>query len=119
MKRPRRPTVTFADSNERLPFAFFDLPVRSIRGRAVLGIEAAQAGLAQLAKVFENEPQVAVGKQGNKKGFGSSALEASGAGHKFDPGHGRLMKESLVLDVKSDAWLPYCREALQYVRGLL
>jgi hypothetical protein len=39
----------------------------------VVGIEAAQAGFAQLAK---------------------------------------------VLEVESDGWLPYCREALQHVRGL-
>ena len=108
--------------------------------------EEARARFAELARVLEKEPQVAVGKQGDKKGFGSSALqvggkifamltprgefvvklpkrrveelEASGAGHKFDPGHGRVMKEWLVLEVESDGWLPYFREALQYVRGL-
>lgn len=74
MKRPRRPTVRFADSSKRLPFAFLNLPVRSKGRPTVVGIEAAQAGFAQLAK---------------------------------------------VLEVESDGWLPYCGEALPYVRGLL
>jgi len=75
---------------------------------------------------------VSVGRSG-KKGFGSSALqvgghifamvsskgglvlklpkarvqelEAAGAGDKFDPGHGRLMKEWVVLSPEFKGWL--------------
>jgi hypothetical protein len=37
------------------------------------------------------------------------ALVATGAGERFDPGHGRLMKE----------WLPLAREALAFVASQL
>jgi hypothetical protein len=43
-------------------------------------------------------------------------LEASGAGQRFDPGHGRLMKEWLALEPDSTAaWLALAREALNFV----
>ena len=45
-------------------------------------------------------------------------LIASGAGHRFDPGHGRVMKEWITLDDDSDQdWLPLAREALAFVRS--
>lgn len=98
---------------------------------------------AALAASLAGEPGVDVG-QGAKKGFGSSALkvngkifamvsaadefvvklprarveelEASGVGKKFDPGHGRLMKEWLALSAKSSGqWDRLAREALLYV----
>lgn len=96
-----------------------------------------------VAHALAKEPNVTVGAAG-KKGFGSSALqvggkifamvsssgnfvvklpkqriealEASGAGRRFDPGHGRLMKEWLSLDPASEEdWLALAREALRFV----
>ena len=44
------------------------------------------------------------------------ALTASGEGKRFDPGHGRLMKEWLTVDTTSDvAWLRLAKEALEFV----
>ena len=44
------------------------------------------------------------------------ALVASGDGKRFDPGHGRLMKEWIAIDPTSDVeWLPLAREALAFV----
>ena len=44
------------------------------------------------------------------------ALLASGAGERFDPGHGRLMKEWLSVDPAYEAeWLSLAREALAFV----
>ena len=44
------------------------------------------------------------------------ALIASGDGRRFDPGHGRLMKEWLSLDPTSEVeWLPLAREAMEFV----
>jgi hypothetical protein len=44
------------------------------------------------------------------------ALVAAGEGQRFDPGHGRLMKEWLSLDPASELeWLPLAREALAFV----
>jgi len=44
------------------------------------------------------------------------ALIASGAGERFDPGHGRLMKEWLAVNPTSkQEWLPLAREAMQFV----
>jgi hypothetical protein len=44
------------------------------------------------------------------------ALVAAGAGERFDPGRGRLMKEWLVVASSADAdWLAFAREAFDYV----
>jgi hypothetical protein len=44
------------------------------------------------------------------------ALIAAGDGERFDPGHGRLMKEWVVIASMSDAqWLPLAREAMAFV----
>lgn len=98
-----------------------------------------------VAEALAEEEGVSVGTRG-KKGFGSSALqvngkifamlssadafvvklpkqrveslEAAGEGQKFDPGHGRLMKEWLALYPSSKlGWLSLAQEALSFVRG--
>ncbi len=100
---------------------------------------------AALAESFAGEPGVDCG-QGAKKGFGSSALkvngkifamvsaadefvvklprqrveelEALGMGRKFDPGHGRLMKEWLALHAgAARQWRDLAHEAMDFVRG--
>ena len=44
------------------------------------------------------------------------ALITSGDGERFDPGHGRLMKEWLTLATTSELeWLPLAREAMEFV----
>src|SRR5713101_3678529 len=44
------------------------------------------------------------------------ALVAAGAGERFDPGHGRLMKEWLTVATTSEArWLRLAREAMEFV----
>ena len=46
------------------------------------------------------------------------ALVAAGQGERFDPGHGRLMKEWLAVDPKSDQeWLALAFEAEAFVAG--
>ena len=45
-------------------------------------------------------------------------LVASGAGDRFDPGHGRLMKEWLAVEsADDDAWLSLATEAEAFVAG--
>ena len=45
-----------------------------------------------------------------------AALVASGDGERFDPGHGRLMKEWLSLaPASAEQWLPLAGEALAFV----
>ena len=47
-----------------------------------------------------------------------ASLEASGAGRRFDPGHGRLMREWVALTPKSSSsWLGLAEEALHFVRS--
>lgn len=47
---------------------------------------------------------------------GVDALVASGDGQRFDPGHGRLMREWLSLEPASALdWLALAREAMQFV----
>lgn len=104
-----------------------------------------KALFVELAQSLAGEPGVDFGS-GAKKGFGSSALkvngkifamvsaadefvvklprarveelEASGMGKKFDPGHGRLMKEWLALSAKATVhWDGLAREALRFVSG--
>jgi hypothetical protein len=98
------------------------------------------------AKVVEaccKLPDVTLG--GGGKGFGSQALKVkdkifamvssrnefvvklprqrvddlleSGAGRRFDPGHGRLMKEWLVVGASAKSWLPLALEAMEFVRS--
>lgn len=44
------------------------------------------------------------------------ALIAAGDGGRFDPGHGRLMKEWLTVSPSSEAdWVSLAREALEFV----
>jgi TfoX/Sxy family transcriptional regulator of competence genes len=44
------------------------------------------------------------------------ALVAAGMGERFDPGHGRLMKEWVAIAPASqEEWLPLAREALAFV----
>lgn len=100
---------------------------------------------AEIVAAFHDEPDVTHSSDadGSNKGFGSSALKvrgklfamlvqgrivvklsrqrvdaliAVGDGERFDPGHGRLMKEWLAVEPASDAeWLPLAREAMAFV----
>jgi hypothetical protein len=105
--------------------------------------EKMEERFAAVVEALIGEKSVSLGQKG-KKGFGSSALqvngkifamisssgnfvvklpmqrveelEASSVGAKFDPGHGRLMKEWLALHQHSTRqWLPLAREALRFV----
>ena len=105
----------------------------------------AETQFAALVVELSGEPGVSLGQRG-KKGFGSSALqvngkifamvsatgalvfklprqrvdelEARGVGRRFDPGHGRLMKEWLTVDrCAPDECRSMAREALCFVGG--
>ncbi len=107
--------------------------------------EESRQHFAAIVEALAGEEDVSVGQRG-KKGFGSSALqvkgkifamvssagqlvvklprqrvealEAANVGQKFDPGHGRLMKEWLALHPESaQEGLLLAREALRFVRG--
>ena len=97
---------------------------------------------SSLVEIFLHDGDVTLGSPG-KRGFGSSALQingkifamlthgrltvklprgrvdelvALGKGERFDPGHGRLMKEWLVVASISQAeWLALAREAKHFV----
>ena len=98
---------------------------------------------ASLVESLLGQPGVTRGATG-RKGFGSSALcvrdkifamlsskdqfvvklprkrvdelVASGEGERFDPGHGRVMKEWFAVGSTSeDVWLSLAREALEFV----
>ncbi|HEX8905131.1 MAG TPA: hypothetical protein VF771_09840 [Longimicrobiaceae bacterium] len=43
------------------------------------------------------------------------ALVASGAGERFDPGHGRVMKEWVTLTSGDEDWLALAKEAYRFV----
>ena len=108
---------------------------------------AAAAGkhYARIVRAFAIDGDVAVGA-GRKKGFGANALTvrgkifallssrghfvvklprdrvdalvAAGRGGRFDPGHGRLMKEWLDVAPGAQAdWLALAREARAFVAG--
>ena len=47
------------------------------------------------------------------------ALIAAGKGERFDPGHGRIMKEWLVVNPTSpEEWLPLTKEAMAFVASI-
>jgi len=97
-----------------------------------------------VVQTLSREPRVRLGSGG--RGFGASGLQvdghifamlsshgeyvvklprarvealiAAGAGHRFDPGHGRTMKEWLALDPAAEQdWVALAREALDFVGG--
>jgi hypothetical protein len=99
---------------------------------------------ARVVSALEGAPGVTVG--GGRRGFGESALKVggrifamlsskggfvvklpaarvealvtSGDGRRFDPGHGRLMKEWLEVEPAStQSWLGLAREAMAFVGG--
>ena len=99
---------------------------------------------AALAATLEREGEVDVASGGAGRGFGSEALKvdgrifampvkgalvvklpkdrvaelvASGVGSHFDPGHGRLMREWIVVRDTAVDWLGLAREARQFVRS--
>jgi TfoX/Sxy family transcriptional regulator of competence genes len=45
------------------------------------------------------------------------ALVKSGRGERFDPGHGRLMKEWIAFDTEAKDWLELAEEACRFVRN--
>lgn len=45
------------------------------------------------------------------------ALVSAGAGKHFDPGHGRLMKEWVVLAEGGPDWLELAKEAYEFVKS--
>ena len=45
------------------------------------------------------------------------ALVAAKQGERFDPGHGRLMKEWVVIEPGAGEWLALAREARTFVAG--
>ena len=97
---------------------------------------------SRLAETLLASPEVELAR---KKGFGSSALWTNGKifvmlvrgelvvklrrqrvdalilagkGRRFDPGHGRAMKEWLTVEPDHEQeWLPLAREALEFVAG--
>ena len=97
-----------------------------------------------LVETFAGAPDVTLPTEDPtaKRGFGSSALKvkdkifamlvrgslvlklpkarvdeliAAGQGDRFDPGHGRLMKEWVVIAEGSGDWLALAREARKFV----
>lgn len=97
---------------------------------------------ASIAEALLGEADVTLGFSGQKR-FGSSSLQvagkifamlvkdqfvvkvprervdaliASGSGERFDPGHGRLMKEWITINPTSvERWLPLAKEAMGFV----
>ncbi len=45
------------------------------------------------------------------------ALVIARQGYRFDPGHGRLMKEWIVIEVGGGDWLALSKEARRFVAG--
>jgi hypothetical protein len=113
--------------------------------RAVSQADSSEARFAAIVEELLGEPGVTPpdNRSGTSRGFGSNALKvnskivaflsdgrlvvklprqrvealcASGDGQRWDPGHGRLMKEWLALDPESNQnWLTLAKEALAFV----
>ena len=44
------------------------------------------------------------------------AIVSAGNGKRFDPGHGRLMKEWVVVESRRADWVAFAKEAYQFVK---
>ncbi len=115
--------------------------MKRIRKGATSGRRASKGHLdfMAVADAFARDPQVS---QGGGKGFGSGALKvkgrifamvsskgefvvklsknrvdelaSAGEGNRFDPGHGRLMKEWIAVGTPN--WVALVREACDFVK---
>ncbi len=108
--------------------------------------DSADALFARLVTRFEGDPAVTLPSETGKRGkFGSDALKvdgkifamlsrgelvlklprsrvdeliASGVGTRFDPGHGRVMKEWVTVDAgRAGTWRELADEARSFVGG--
>ena len=41
---------------------------------------------------------------------------STGESERFDPGHGRVMREWVAVGLEKDAWVPLAREAYDFVK---
>jgi TfoX/Sxy family transcriptional regulator of competence genes len=105
--------------------------------------DESELAFAQLAETISKDPRVDPPDKAGAKGFGSKglkvarklfafrssngrlvlklpgerveALASSGQGKRFDPGHGRVMKEWIAIDLGSKPlWARLAREALEF-----
>src|SRR5229473_6286266 len=104
--------------------------------------DQSELAFARLAETLSKDPRVDDPRVARAKGFGSKglkvarklfaflskarlvvklpqervdALVSEGSGERFDPGHGRLMKEWLAIDFRARAlWPPLAEEALEF-----
>jgi hypothetical protein len=102
----------------------------------------AESEFTRLAEALSKDPRVDAPSVAGAKGFGSKGLKvcrklfafeskgrlvvklprdrveslsSSGTGKPFDPGHGRIMKEWVAIDVvRRSLWPPLAREALEF-----
>ena len=110
--------------------------------------DVSEPEFARVAATISKDPRVDSPEVARAKGFGSKGLKvarklfafeskgrlvaklpkervdelvSSGKGERFDPGHGRVMKEWLTIDLRGKAlWLGVAREALEFAaRGTL
>ena len=44
-------------------------------------------------------------------------LVSGGIGERFDPGHGRLMKEWIAIESRTEGWLELAKEAYKFVKA--
>ena len=107
--------------------------------------EDSEAEFARLAEAVSKDPRVDPPDSARAKGFGSKglkvarklfafhskgrlvvklpadrvgALVSEGKGERFDPGHGRLMKEWVAFGLaRSGMWPRLAREALEFAAG--
>jgi len=120
------------------------MPRKTTRQRS----DVSEAEFARLAATVSKDPRVDSPEVARAKGFGYKGLKvarklfafeskgrlvvklpkervdelvSSGKGERFDPGHGRVMKEWLTIDLRGKAlWLGVAREALEFAaRGAL
>ena len=107
--------------------------------------DESELAFAKLAETLSKDPRVDPPEMARSKGFGSKglkvarklfafhskgrlvlklpsarveALASSAAGQRFDPGHGRVMKEWVAIDLGSmPLWPRFAREALEFAAG--
>jgi hypothetical protein len=115
---------------------------KTVPGKQTKRPDEADTAFAQLAEKLSKDPRVDDPRVARAKGFGSKglkvarklfaflskarlvvklpwerveALASKGSGERFDPGHGRLMKEWIAIDFRArELWLPLAEEALEF-----
>jgi hypothetical protein len=73
---------------------------------------------APIVAAFAKNRNVTAGKLMSSYGLkvNGKIFAIGGVGERFDPGHGRVMKEWIAIEARTESWLELAKEAYNFVK---